>query len=59
MGKEREFRYAYSKLTDTWYRVDEWEWHDKENEQLVSKSKTEVDREDVPDKWIDGVKERE
>jgi len=52
-------RYAYSRLTDTWYEVDEWEWHDKENDQLIAKSKTEVDRENVPQKWIDAVEERE
>jgi len=51
-------RYAYSRLTDTWYLVDEWEWRNKSKGQIVAKSKTEVDRGDVPEKWIKGVAER-
>ena len=51
-------RYAYSRLTDTWYRVDEWEWRNEAKGQMIAKSKTEVNRDDVPQKWISGVQER-
>jgi len=51
-------RYAYSRLTDTWYRVDEWEWRNKPKGQMIAKLKTEVNRDDVPQKWISGVEER-
>jgi len=56
---ELDHRYAYSQLTDTWYRVDDWEVHNEEKGQIVAKSKTEVKREDVPQHWIDGVEERD
>ena len=50
-------RYGYSKMTDTWYRVDEWDWHDKEKGQIRAREKTEVDREEVPQHWIDATEE--
>jgi len=51
-------RYAYSLLTDTWYRVTEWEWRDRDKGQIIAKSKTEVAREDVPQGWLNGTEER-
>jgi len=53
-----DYRYAYSRLTDTWYRVDQWEWRNKAKGQIIAKSKTEVNRDDVPEKWTKGVAER-
>ena len=50
-------RYGYSRLTDTWYRVDEWEWRNKAKGQIIAKSKREVKRDDVPRKWLKGVAE--
>lgn len=47
-------RYAYSELTNTWYRVMKWEWVDKENGKLVAKEKTEVDKSEVPKAWLVG-----
>jgi hypothetical protein len=42
--------YARSPMTDTWYRVTEYEERG-ENGQIVAKQKEEVDREDVPEEW--------
>jgi hypothetical protein len=56
---EIDHRYGYSRLTDTWYRVDDWEVHNEEKGQIVAKSKNEVDRDDVPQHWINGVEERD
>jgi hypothetical protein len=49
-------RYGYSKLTDTWYILHDWER--LEGEKVVAKSKEEVPREEVPQKWIDATDER-
>lgn len=49
-------RYGYSIMTDTWYRVSEWERIDDES--IRAKSKEPVEREDVPEKWLDAVTER-
>lgn len=49
-------RYAYSMMTDTWYRVSDYE--DLGGDQILAKSKEEVDREDVPQAWIEAVDER-
>jgi hypothetical protein len=53
-----EQRYAYSKLTDTWYLVREWKVLDAEKGHILAKDKEEVDREEVPQHWLDGVEER-
>ena len=47
--------YAYSKLTGTWYEVFEYE--DKGDGKIVAESKREVDREDVPQEYLDATKE--
>lgn len=49
-------RYAYSQLTDQWYIVHEYE--DLGDGRIVAKSKDPVDRDEVPQHWIDGVNER-
>lgn len=49
-------RYAYSALTDTWYRVTEYE--ELGDGQIRAKSKEEVPREDVPQRWLDATEER-
>ena len=54
---EQAERYAYSRLTDTWYLVSEWDWHDRDNGQMIAKSKTEVDRSQVPDEIVDATDE--
>lgn len=41
-----DFRYAYSRVTDTWYIVTEWD--DREGSGIVAHSKEEVDRSEVP-----------
>jgi len=49
-------QYGYSRLTDTWYRVTDWE--DLGGGKIKAKSKKEVSREDVPQEWIEATKER-
>lgn len=49
-------RYAYSLLTDTWYRVSEWE--DLGDGKIQAKGKVEVPREEVPQEWLDATVER-
>lgn len=49
-------RYGYSQLTDTWYRVTDYE--DLGDDKIRAKNKEEVPREEVPQEWIDGVEER-
>jgi len=56
---EQETRYAYSKLTDTWYKVTDWKWINKEKGQMKTYEKEEVKRENVPEKWLGAVDERE
>lgn len=48
--------YAYSRVTDTWYRVTEYDR--VEGEKIVAKEKVEVDREAVPQAWLDATDER-
>lgn len=48
-------RYGYSQLTDTWYRVTDWD--DLGDGKIRAKSKEEVDREDVPREWIEATEE--
>jgi len=50
-----EERYGYSRMTGTWYLLHDWE--DKGDGKVVAKGKTEVDREDVPQKWLDATDE--
>ena len=46
--------YAKSPLTGQWYRVTEW--HEAgPGGKIVSNSKEEVDREEVPDEWVKAV----
>lgn len=49
-------RYGYSQLTDTWYRVTDWD--DLGDGKIQAKSKEEVDREDVPQEWVDATEKR-
>ena len=49
-------QYAYSFLTDTWYRVHDWE--DRGDGKILSQSKEEVSAEEVPDRWLDAAGER-
>ena len=44
--------YAYSRLTDSWYLVDDYE-RAGDDGRIVAKSKQPVDRENVPQEWID------
>jgi hypothetical protein len=47
--------YAYSELTDTWYRVDDYEEAGPDGK-IVANGKTEVDQEDVPEHWQKAIK---
>lgn len=49
-------RYAYSMLTDTWYRVTDYD--DLGDGKIVAKNKEPVDREEVPKAWLDATEER-
>lgn len=49
-------RYGYSQLTDTWYRVTDWE--DLGDGKIRAKSKEEVDRKEVPQEAIQAIDER-
>ena len=49
-------RYAYSRMTDTWYLVHDYEDHG--DGKLVANSKTEVDRSEVPQEVLDATEER-
>lgn len=49
-------RYAYSGLTDTWYRVTEWD--DLGDGQIRAREKEQVDRDEVPQRWLDATEER-
>lgn len=49
-------RYAYSRLSDTWYIVHDWER--VEGDKIIANSKEEVPREDVPQEWLDATDER-
>lgn len=46
-------RYAYSELTNTWYRVTEYD--DLGDGKIYAKSKERVGREDVPQPWLDAI----
>jgi len=45
--------YAYSKVTDSWYRVSEYE--QKDGDKIIAKEKREVDKDDVPQEWINAI----
>jgi len=47
--------YAYSELTDTWYRVHDYE-EVGPNGKIVANGKTEVDVEDVPERWQKAIR---
>lgn len=47
--------YAFSRTTETWYLVDDYE--SAGDGRIVAKSKQAVDREDVPQEWLDAVDE--
>lgn len=49
-------RFAYSMMTDNWYRVTEYE--DLGDGQIKAKSKEKVDREEVPQDVLDATTER-
>lgn len=55
MPSEENKRYAYSKLTDTWYVVHDWEH--VEGDKIIANGKEEVDRDEVPQEWIDATDE--
>lgn len=44
------YRYGYSQMTDTWYRVTDWEYAG--DGKIVAKSKTKVPKEEVPADWL-------
>ena len=56
MNQTNTERYGYSILTDTWYRVTEWD--DIGDGRIQAKSKEEVPREDVPKEWLEATEER-
>jgi len=47
--------YAYSELTDTWYRVHDYE-EVGPNGKIVANGKTEVNQEDVPEHWQKAIR---
>lgn len=49
-------RYGYSRMTDTWYRV--YAWKNLGDGKIQAKSKEEVSRDDVPQRWLDAVDEK-
>jgi len=49
-------RYGYSYLTDTWYRVTEWE--ELEGDKILATAKDEVDRAVVPRRVKEATDER-
>ncbi|ELY68886.1 hypothetical protein [Natrinema versiforme] len=53
---ETDDRYAYSRLTDTWYRV--FDYDHVEGDKIIANSKEEVAREDVPQEWLERIDER-
>lgn len=48
--ERRKTIYAKSPLTGHFYRVERWE--DKGDGKIQAKEKTKVDREEVPDDWL-------
>ena len=49
--------YAYSKMTDSWYRIHDYEVAG-DNGQIIANGKTEVDRDEVPEEQRQRVEER-
>jgi len=50
---QRGERYAKSPLTDAYYRVTAWVDHG--DGKIQAKEKEEVEREEVPDDWLDAL----
>lgn len=50
-------RFAYSLMTDKWYRVTDWD--ELDDGQIKAKDKEEVDRSEVPQDVLDATKERD
>lgn len=48
--------YAYSHMTDMWYRV--WDWDRVNGDKIRANSKERVARKDVPENWRRGVLDR-
>ncbi len=46
-------RYAYSRITDTWYRVTAWE--ECGEGKIQAKNKEPVEPSDVPDEWREAI----
>jgi len=53
---EQEERYGYSRLSDTWYRLDEYV--ELGGGKIQAKSKTKVPREEVPQEYLENTEER-
>ena len=49
-------RYAYSRITESWYRVTAWK--DLGDGKIQAQSKEEVPREEVPKEYLDATEER-
>lgn len=49
-------RYGYSWVTDTWYKV--YDWEDREGDMILAENKEEVPREEVPQRYLDATDER-
>jgi hypothetical protein len=49
-------RFAYSRLTDTWYRV--YDYEHVEGEKIIANGKKEIPREDVPAACLEATTER-
>lgn len=49
-------RYAYSRLTDTWYRV--YDYEHVEGEKIIANGKEEIDRDEVPAACLEATDER-
>lgn len=47
--------YAYSEMTDTWYRVDDYEEAGPDGK-IVANGKTPVDESEVPERWKKAIK---
>jgi hypothetical protein len=49
-------RFGYSQVSDTWYRIDEFDDHG--DGKITAKSKTEIDRAEVPEACLEATEER-
>lgn len=55
-SEPQDDRYAYSRLSDTWYRVFDYEY--VEGDKIIANGKEEVPREDVPQEWLESIDDR-